>query len=153
MRLSRCLASPDGNSDSLRWQCFPSVLQASSHRSSRSHRLFFPQSVNFYHTTCRIPKDTSGRRSPNLVPSINLSRNSKQGIPSEDDGDTSPCLSSPIRHALRRIKRGSTTDRSGLLFVALRATLWDGHLISIRIANCGGSHPHTQLHPQRHTSD
>jgi len=132
----------------------PAFCRASSHRRSMSQRLLFPHSVNFYHTTCcRIPKDISGRRSPNLVPSINLSCNNKQDIPSAEDGNTSPCLSSLIRHALRRIKGGSTSDRSGLLFVALGATLWDGHLISTRIADCGGSHPHTQLHPQRHTSD
>ena len=78
-----------------------------------------------------------GRRSPNLVPSINLSCNSRQGIPSAEDGNTSPCLSSVIRYALRRIKGGSTSDRSGILPVELRATLWDGHLISTRVANCG----------------
>ena len=39
------------------------------------------------------------RESPNLVPSINVSCNSKQDIPSAKDGNTSPSLSSLIHHA------------------------------------------------------
>jgi hypothetical protein len=125
-----------------RWQLRQSQMALLSQRSAGMFTPMFKVTQTHFlsqsiFTTQHVfaSQKTSGRRSPNLVPSINLSCNSKQDIPSAEDGNTSPCLPSLIRHALRRIKGGSTSDRSVLLFVALRATLWDGHLISTRVCD------------------